>query len=130
MHLYNHVIPHLAKLPLAEFLFEDETLARQFRHRGGVCPGTRGGQSGNGIGIVAADALQADDVCLGIMRNTGRQRRGHRGRQRGVRRGARVRGRLLVNRRENLLHVHVQATGWRYRTKMISLTQEEIEACD
>lgn len=128
MHLYDHVIPHLAKLALAQLLFEDETLARQFRHRGGVGPGTGGGQSGNGISVVAADALQADDVCLGIMRNTGRQRRGHRGRQRGVRRGAGVRRRLLVNRRENLLHVHVQATGWRYRTKMFSLTQEGKEA--
>lgn len=124
MHLYNRVVPHLAKLPLAELLFEDETLARQFRHRGGVGPGTRGGQSRNGIGVVAADALQADDVCLGIMGNTGRQRRGHRGGQRGVRRGARVGRRLLVHRREDLLHVHVQATGWRYRTEMFSLTQE------
>lgn len=128
----SEVIPHLSKLPLSQLLFEDETLALQLRQRGGVGPGAWGGQGGHGVGVVAADALQAHDVCLSVMRNAGRQWGRHGGRQGGVRRRARVGRRLLLSRGETLLHVHVQTTGWREEdeTDRVDETERLEELCD
>ena len=116
---FFQVSPHLSELSLSQFFLEDEALARQLRQRAGIGPWAGGGQGGHGVGVVPADTLQAHDVCLSVMRDTGRQRGGHGGRQGRVRRGAGVGRRLLLSRGETLLHVHVQTTGWREETDRV-----------
>lgn len=110
---FFHHIPHLAKLSFSQFLLEDEKLSRQLWQRGGISPRARRRQGWYSVSVVSADTLQAHNVCLSIVGDAGRQWRRHGGRQGGVRRGARVRGRLILCWGETLLHVHVQATGWR-----------------
>lgn len=86
--------PYLPKLAFAKLLLEAEPGPREI-HSGGPIPNCPWGQGGHSIGVAPSDALQGNNVSLGIM-------------------GDAVLGRWGQQRGTGLLGFHIVPTaGWR-----------------